>query len=588
MLAGLDLEPLRALLRDDGRGAGAGSVAVAAALRALRLPAKLLPRPEDLATTSVTSTEHGVVLRLEAGELGLRFGAPRFTPAFLVTRVAASADVRDGRALLVATAALGAGSFALAADLPLAEGAPVTSFELTAKDLDPGRLVAFVRAVTGISRLRVEDDGPAPPAGTYTLPRDALFDVVLARAPGAGHATLTATMRTAQTALVLGPVAFPGAGQPVLLAGRLAMDDLLRLNVLPVARPEPVPPGGEAAAGGHALRPLPGAVLAISARLAGLGDGAATAFVTLERIELGVHDRYGRLHPASPVVALEDVSLLLRRDGGTLAWHRFVARLAGGLLTTRGSLRLGAGAATVDAHAALRGVAAADLPIGGGRTLGMLARGSLDIDLRAVRDEAGVETAAGLVRLDDGVFPLLARAEPVLARVGMRPPAETATMPATCVVALSPDGWSFTDVQAAVPGCSVKGRVDVRDGAVDGALVVTLGKELLETSAVTMLPSLLAERITVPVKLAGTVSAPDVQADLGGTLGSLVTNNRVTSLFTRDSKAPPPMPPELAADPFETGDRHDPAAEDARIRRMFEAGESFASIDAALAPVREG
>ena len=205
-------------------------------------------------------------------------------------------------------------------------------------------------------------------------------------------------------------------------------------------------------------------------------------------------------------------------------------------IASEGVLGLTEATRGVVATASLRDVNAGELPIDASRTVSLIASGHLSVDLR-VENGAG----RGVLRLDDGVFPVLARGEAPLAKVGLRLPGTTASAPATCTIGLSERGWTFGDVYAAVPGCVATGRLDVDPaGVLDGALVVALGKELLETGTMT---SLLTERLTVPVRITGSAAAPVVDADLAATFGSFMTNNRVAAVFrSKESVAPPPAP----------------------------------------------
>ena len=147
---------------------------------------------------------------------------------------------------------------------------------------------------------------------------------------------------------------------------------------------------------------------------------------------------------------------------------------------------------------------------------------------------------------------------------------------------------------AAVPGCATTGRVDVAsDGTVDGALVVRLGSELLEKSKLTLLPSLLADQLVVPVRITGAASRPHVDADLAACFGRLLSDaaGGVASLFT-GSKPPPPLTPEstpsrtLAPDPFGAAGRADAAAEDALTSELVAKGADWNEIDARIAAHR--
>ena len=205
----------------------------------------------------------------------------------------------------------------------------------------------------------------------------------------------------------------------------------------------------------------------------------------------------------------------------------------------------------------------------------------IDIDMRLDRaGERGVVTGRGSARLEYGAFPILERARAPLGRYGLSPPPEQANGPATVDVMLSGAGWSFTRARGTVPGCEAIGDVRVGfDASLDGALVVTLGEELLARSAVLVVPSMLAGRLTVPVRIGGTLGAPRVDADLAACLGRFVSDNRVTALFSEAAsdvmtiltgrEAPRPPPPSSPLHPpVATPPARDPRTEDELMREL--------------------
>ena len=535
-LAGIDLGPLRAWL--TGPRAANDAVDIAGALRAIGVPDKLLPRAEDRG--ALTVSESGV--RLEAKELGFRFGSPRFVPAQVAHGLVATLDAAG--ALHVSLRIGKEGSFAI-------EGALGERVRVVATKIEPSWLIALVRALTGISRLRTEDEGGAP--GTFVLPQEARFGAELVRE---GATSLTITMNTAASTLSLGPLSLGDGDHGVLLEGHLAVGDVYRMNVLP------------APSGGPELRPLASSVVELTALLRGpLATLSIAAFARAARVELGMHEA-GILRETSPVFVIEEASALLAVDRQKLVWQRLGARAYGGAIGSEGVLGLTEATRGVSATASLRDVNAGELPIDASRTVSLIATGRLALDLRVANGEG-----SGALRLTDGVFPVLARGQAPLAKVGLRLPSETASAPATCSIGLSARGWTFDEVYAAVPGCIARGRLDVDPaGTLDGALTVALGKELLETSTMT---SLLTERLTIPVRITGGASAPVVDADLAATFGSFMTSNRVAAVFRSKESVAPPAAPVVDLLPLAT---RDPSHEAVAMRAWVTAGADWNAL----------
>jgi hypothetical protein len=567
-----------------GLGA-AGETSPAALLRSLGVREKLLPRAEDTCAFAVErSADLELPLRatFSARAIGFRFGRPRFHPAQLGGPAELVVEVpAEGELTIRASLQLGAGSL-------IVEGHP-SALTVTAKDVEPSWVAAVVTALAGTTLVRVDDGSPVT-FEPFTVPRTARLGASLlldlGRRSARGKVTLDTPRTEAApegTSLVLeGAVGPDQAIAGTTLRGALAAADLLTTGAFD-----------------GALRPLPEGSLRVDATITGsLRTAAITGLVTTPRLRLAFHERVdGGPHRPSvtaPVIPLADVAALFRYDGATLAWQRLAARAYGGSLGGEG--RLGRRGAFVGLRAALalRDVTAGEIPIdANGRLLSDLASGRLAIDLRFDRDGAGEATsttAHGALCLEDGVFPVLQRAQAPLGKVGLGLPPQTASGPATCTIALHARGWTFAEVIAAVPGCATTGRVDVSpDGAVDGALVVKLGAELLEKSKLTLLPSLLADQLVVPVRITGAASRPHVDADLASCFGTLLSDaaGGVAKIFSRP---PPPLaaPPArtLGPDPFGASARGDAAADDARARELVLEGVAFDEIAARLGAPR--
>lgn len=566
-----------------GLGAS-GSTSPAVLLRGLGIPEKLLPRAEDVCAFGVeTSGESwegeacAVRATFSAPEIGFRFGRPRFHPAQLGGPLDVVVDVAaDGALTLRASLKLGAGSL-------LVGGSP-GALAVTARDVEASWIAAVTTALAGTTLVRIDDGSPVT-LDPFTVPRSARLGASLVldleKGVGRGSASLV-TPRTAAapegTSLqVEGAIGAERAITGATLRGVLSAADLLTSGAFY-----------------GALRPLPEGTLRVAATLHGsLRAVAISGVVTSSLLQLAFYDRaeggpYTR-SATTPVIPLTDLAALFYYDGATLAWRRLAARAYGG--TLGGDGRLGRRGAFVGLQAALalRGVVAGEIAIdANGRRLADLATGRLSVDLRFDRAGSGAAaktTAKGALCLEDGLFPVLKRAQAPLGKVGLGLPPQTAIGPATCSIAFHERGWTFTDVVAAVPGCATTGRVDVAtDGTVDGALVVKLGAELLEKSKLTLLPSLLADQLVVPVRITGAASRPHVDADLASCLGSLLSDaaGGVAKIFSRP---PPPLAVgaqpmrTLGPDPFGAATRGDVAAEDALLRELVLAGVAFYDID---------
>jgi hypothetical protein len=229
----------------------------------------------------------------------------------------------------------------------------------------------------------------------------------------------------------------------------------------------------------------------------------------------------------APRFELEGVSTLFS-FGTSLVWHRLEARAYGGTIASSGLASSNALQATI----ALRDVRAEDVPIDDTRKVGEAVFGRLAGELRVDRVEDRF-FGRGEMRLLDGAFPALRLARAPLARYGLTPPPELAIAPATATIDLAPSGVRFGSIAAAVRGLAAEGEVRIgAGGALEGDVVVTIGEELLRSSAVLVLPAVLTEHLTLPVAISGTAPAPIIHADLGACLGRFAVENRVTDFVT--------------------------------------------------------
>lgn len=258
-------------------------------------------------------------------------------------------------------------------------------------------------------------------------------------------------------------------------------------------------------------------------------------------------------------IVLTGASGLFRFDAETIVWHKLEASAYGGGIASAGVARRRGGSVEVVTKIGARDLTIEALPIGAPGNVERFVTGRLSGAMRIERRE-GALAGKGSLTLEDAFFPVLARARGELGRYGLEPPHPRANAPATVDVALDHHGIAFRSLRATVPGCAAEGEVRIAHaGALDGALTVTLDQEYLSSSAVLVLPSVLAERLTLPVTIGGTVREPRIDADLAACFGRFVTHNRVSafvsdaaqevaSLFgTRPPPRPTAPPPEAVA-----------------------------------------
>ena len=393
------------------------------------------------------------------------------------------------------------GSFQAEGTIPFTAPAPTpiptpARLSLHASNASASLLEALASLNPSGVQLRVAHEGPRSPNELW-IPRSTLLtvkikvaadlstsaDLALTTAPsGSDGASSSLT-----TSLTLSPeLQLDGS----TLRGTLSLADALRTGVFD-----------------STLRPLSEGAAQIEATLKGpVDDCILSGFATLASLRLAAHDG-ARISPKAPTFVITELSTLFRVDAAKILWQRVEARAYGGTLTSAGVIGHSGAFIGLQSTVAARGVSVGDLPIDARNApLGTLAQGTLALDLRFDRVGAsGAVTGLGQARLDDGVFPVLERSRAPLGRYGISPPLPHASGPATLVIGLSHLGWSFSEARGAVPGCEAIGAVRVAfDGSIDGALVVTLSEALLASSAVLVVPSLLADRLTVPVSIGGT------------------------------------------------------------------------------------
>jgi hypothetical protein len=235
--------------------------------------------------------------------------------------------------------------------------------------------------------------------------------------------------------------------------------------------------------------------------------------------------------PEGPVV-LTDVSGLFRLDPDAALWNDVRARVGEGELSSSGVVTRASETRALLARAELEDIALEDLPFGLARWVTGRAAGAV-----RVRSVNGSRRAWGRIELEEAFFPVLARTRPMLASYGLEPPHPRANGPAELTTIYAEGAFSVQLHRASVPGCSATGAVRIGpDRALDGHATVTLDGEYLGTSPILVLPAVLTETLTVPVRIGGTLGEPRVTADLAALLGRFMTDNRVSS-FVSDAAA---------------------------------------------------
>jgi hypothetical protein len=259
--------------------------------------------------------------------------------------------------------------------------------------------------------------------------------------------------------------------------------------------------------------------------------------------------------------AITNVSTLFRVDREKAIWHRLEATAYGGALGAAGVFRRAG--RTVLTKIGAREIAIENVPLG---TDAPVVMGRLSATLRL---EGPIKTPVGGGRavLEDAFYPVLVKTREALGKYGLEPPHPRADGPATADLVVDAGGIALKTLRASVPGCVATGDVRVaRDGRLDGSISVVVDEEYLGSSAVLVIPAVLTERLTIPVRIVGTVREPKIDADLAACFGSFMTENRVSafvsdaveevsSLFggARPARSQPPAPP----DPVDRGEQRD-------------------------------
>lgn len=459
------------------------------------------------------------------------------------------------------------------------------------RDADASLAEAVGRLARGRLKVRVERSGPRP-AEEVWIPRTATI---------AGELTLAADGSTTGE-IALETAAQPDGSSSVLLSSlRLSAAPALRLDGSTLRGTLAIADALVAGAFDTALRPLPEGAARIDATMRGqIEDVVLSGFVTVPKVRLALAGDSPAIRNG-PIVFATDVTTLFRIDTSKIVWQRCEGQLYGGRLESSGVIGYGASFVGLQSTIALRDVSLGHVPRDrSGRPLAESAFGRLNLDMRFDRKgETGPVLGRGFARLDEAAFPALHRTGPSLARYGLEPPDPRAIAPATVEIALGEPGWAFTNAFAAVPHMEARGDIRLGfDGNAEGAFVVTLGEAFLGASPLFVLPSILADRLTMPARIDGPVARPRVHADLGACFSRFMSENRlstfvgeaaseVASLFTgKRPAAPAPQPPWPPA-----AHRPPPAApvdEDAIMRELVAMGVDWDEIEERLEDHRRG
>jgi hypothetical protein len=107
-----------------------------------------------------------------------------------------------------------------------------------------------------------------------------------------------------------------------------------------------------------------------------------------------------------------------------------------------------------------------------------------------------------------------------------------------------------------------------------------------------VVPKVLAERLTLPIRVAGSIAKPVVKADLGACLGRFARDNRVSAFVTGAveevafllGKEPPP--PSEPSPPRERTRAHEDVA--ARLRSLLASAADWSALAARLEDHKSG
>ena len=538
-----------------------GAVYPAAVLRRLGGEPAAAPRDEDaiaiVATASGAALAPVVEAKLSATELGFRLGRPRFVPPTFLRGLVG--EVHWGPRLQG-----GEGQGHLSAHvLAMAQGNPL---ELSVT----GRKARLVAPVVGVAFLRdmlrtlgtkvdlpdtlvgavdLAWDGALGGEATLLTPASALRIAPLARgvhvtghvgaselpiersAAGAVGIDLETDLRTARGTLVGQALVIDVGGRAVDLDGTVVRVALAP-GVVDVAT--------EA---GSSLRHHAGKVTGALA-LADVSRVVTLPLAGIVGVDLRIEGDVvlGTLAAASLEVTaarsrimLGDVHVRLRADRTRVMWNDARGLAHGGSFSTRGVFFRDR---SFLARGSVSGIAVDSIPLLAGRVAATAVRGRLDGAARARRRAGDVVVGEGNVVLHDAAFPVLERVVPLLEKYGLEPPPVETVAPATAKLRATEWGYLVEAIAVDLAGAKARGGVGLsHERVLEGAIEVTLAEEYLKKNKALTLPRIFVERLAVPIKIAGTLDAPELSAEVGSTLGRALVDNRVTAWFGREKRA---------------------------------------------------
>jgi hypothetical protein len=224
-------------------------------------------------------------------------------------------------------------------------------------------------------------------------------------------------------------------------------------------------------------------------------------------------------------LGVADVVARLRADARGVVVNALEASVAEGRLEAIASVSWsGRALGEVKLHAVSLGVFEVVAPV---------VRGRLSTTIAFVKERGRHLRAAGAARLEEAAFPVLQRTRPALARYGLLPPSDEAAAPVTASLSSSEWGITADTVVIDLPGARLSGEMGVSwQRALDGRGEITLDEEYLRTSTALIVPRVFTERIVLPFRVDGSLDEPRFKAQVGGSLGRLLKDNRVSAFVT--------------------------------------------------------
>lgn len=531
--------------------------------------------------------------RVSMPRIAIMIGSRPDVPAFVLEDVTTTLAI-DRKSLRYSDGRFRAygGTFLAEGIVPFDDRGTAPRLVVHGRDANASFAEAVARLARGRLKLRVQRDGPRP-ADELWIPRTAKI---------AGEVTLAADMSTSAEIALETAAQADGASSVLLSSFRLSRAPEARVDGSTVRGTLSIADALVAGAFDTTMRPLPEGAARIDATMKGaIDDVVFSGFATVPRIRVAMTGDSPAIRNA-PVLFATDVTTLFRIDTSKIVWQRFEAQAYGGRVESSGVIGYGATFAGLQSTVALRDVSLGHVPSDrAGTPLAEVAFGRLNLDMRFDRKgEVGTVLGRGFARLDEAAFPALQRTGPSLAKYGLEPPDARAIAPATVEIVLGEHGWTFTNLVAAVPHMEARGDIRLGfDGSAEGLFIVYVGEAFLAASPLLVLPSILTEKLTLPVRIDGAVARPNVHADFGSCFNRFMTDNRlsafvgeaaseVASLFTGRRPAPPPPPAPWPPPARVPQAPQEPIDEDALIRELVAKGADWDEIEERLEEHRRG